>query len=664
MLFFKKIVLFICISLLVFPTYHMQASQSKNEIQSAHTIDKRFQVEYSSPSPGKIDVLKNEIIKITFNEKFKISNNKEIQLRMSGELIDVTITTSNKELIITPTEPLLPSKSYIVSLGKDSVLSVKGEGLSQKLIIEFKSAPEEYYDLNYIGSSFLNGNILENSNESVRVFFNADINEGENYDSISIVSPTNEKIAAEISIDKSNLILKLNGDLKSSTEYNVIVPPNALINNDDTSNNKEININFKYIENNKKSVLSNNITMKSMSLIPNLKKSAFGESHYAIIDENGMLWMWGDNSEGQLGDGTTVSSTVPVRVASNIISVSVGAYHTVALTTNHEVLVWGANKRGQLTGSSQKSILKPKLVKNNTNNNPLNNIVAVSAGSEYTLVLCSDGSLLGWGANSYGQLGDGTRIDRNEIVKVLDTTGSGYLKEIKSISAGYETSTALNNNGSVLSWGKSDYGALGVGGIYGNTTLPQFALINNVDQISSGGGFTLAVHKDGTLWAWGFNHYGTLGNGTRWFDSSEDAPVQVKDSHFSGGSGVMTDVVDVSAGGISQAVALKSDGSVWAWGASWGDLPLQLNLDQNIVVVSSGDGIIALTDNNDKVWISEFGSEEFSNLEFLQIKDSQYTYDKSGRLSTIKTSFGSKVFIITFQYDKNGNLISKKVTSE
>ena len=156
------------------------------------------------------------------------------------------------------------------------------------------------------------------------------------------------------------------------------------------------------------------------------------------------------------------------------------------------------------------------------------------------------------GSNSNGQLGTGTGANSN-----LPVTVSG-LDGFASVAAGDNHSLALKDDGTVWAWGLNTEGQLGIGSTAGTNIPVEISGLNQVVAISAGPGHSLAALADGTVWAWGRNGDGQLGIGTR--GGFEDSPVQVLDA-----AGFLTGVISV-AGGAAHSMALKSDGSVWAWG--------------------------------------------------------------------------------------------------
>ena len=178
-----------------------------------------------------------------------------------------------------------------------------------------------------------------------------------------------------------------------------------------------------------------------------------------IVRRDGTVWAWGSNEYGQLGDGSTIDSSVPVQVKNltSVVGISAGHNHTVALRTDGTVWNWGSNEYGQLGDSIPIYSPVPVYVKN------LTEVVAISAGTLHTVAARSDGSVWAWGENSRGQLGDGSEVNSSVPVQVQN------LASVTAISAGkfddlYEFFTvALKSAGTVWAWGSNDSGKLGNG---------------------------------------------------------------------------------------------------------------------------------------------------------------------------------------------------------
>jgi alpha-tubulin suppressor-like RCC1 family protein len=150
-------------------------------------------------------------------------------------------------------------------------------------------------------------------------------------------------------------------------------------------------------------------------------------------------------------------------------------------------------------------------------------------------------------------------------VQVLGPGGDGYLTDVVAVGGGYNNTFGLKTDGTVWAWGGNDFGQLGDGSNTNRNVPVQVqgpggvGFLSDVTAVSQGMYHTVALKSDGTLWAWGYNGVGQNGDGTF---MERDAPVQVLGP---GGVGYLTDIVGIS-GGNGSTTALKSDGTVWAWG--------------------------------------------------------------------------------------------------
>jgi alpha-tubulin suppressor-like RCC1 family protein len=236
--------------------------------------------------------------------------------------------------------------------------------------------------------------------------------------------------------------------------------------------------------------------------------------HAMLIDNNGSLYGWGTSTYGQIGTNQTGAYTqyTPgrVNVTNNvIIDVSCGYYHTAAVTAGGSVYTWGNNSLGQIGDNTLTNRLSPTLV-----NGLLQNaiIISISCGSYHTMALATDGQLYTWGSNNFGQIGDGLSAS----VRLLPVRVQGVLNGIvvRSISAGYEYSTAIDSSNNLYTWGNNARGQLG-----DNTTITRnstivLALISNVSQVTTGVNYMIAQTDTGDLYSWGDNTRGQLGQGT------------------------------------------------------------------------------------------------------------------------------------------------------
>lgn len=235
-----------------------------------------------------------------------------------------------------------------------------------------------------------------------------------------------------------------------------------------------------------------------------------GANHTCALTSAGGVKCWGENSSGQLGDGTITNRLTPVNVSgltSGVVSISVGATFSCALTSTGGVKCWGSNDVGQLGDGTLINKTTPVTVSGLTSG--IISIDAASIGSH----ICSINSVGGtkcWGLNSSGQLGDGTTINR-----LTPSTVSGLTSGIVAVAAGAAHTCALTSAGGVKCWGFDSDGQLGSGSFLGFTTSPVnvTGLSSGIVAVSAGAYNSCAITSSGSAKCWGYNGYGVLGNG-------------------------------------------------------------------------------------------------------------------------------------------------------
>ena len=278
-----------------------------------------------------------------------------------------------------------------------------------------------------------------------------------------------------------------------------------------------------------------------------------GCGHSLALTTTGHVLAWGDNSDGALGDGTTTSTGTPVMVklppGTKVKAVRAGCRHSLALTTTGHVLAWGFSGQGELGNGSILSSPEPVRVKLPKGTR----VTAISAGAYHSLARTTTRHLYAWGANSGGQLGDGTTTNRDIPVKVKLPKRT----KVTLIGAGEGHSLARTSTGKVLAWGDNTDGALGDGTTTGSLTPVRVKLPKRTKLRGLFGGCaeSLALTAKGHVLAWGDNGAGQLGDGTTTFS---DTPIRVK-------LPTGTKVTAVAAG-CSHNLALTAKGHVLAWG--------------------------------------------------------------------------------------------------
>ena len=270
-------------------------------------------------------------------------------------------------------------------------------------------------------------------------------------------------------------------------------------------------------------------------------------AHTMAIDSNNVLWGWGSNDFGQLGDGTTTNRLSPVRIMDNVVHVSAGGMHTVAITTDGTLWAWGSGGNGPLGDGTRENRHRPVAV--------MQNVVYACAGPARTLAITADGELWGWGASN-DQI--------NAFPRYVDPWGMGILggptrvmhieSNIVSVSNGAYHVAALNSNGEVLTWGHNRFGQLGRGNMSNAALRRPEVAERNAAQVSAGGWHTYVLRPNGDMVS-----FGHAGDGRR----GPHAVTGVRQSYSLGS----VHVVQVSAGRFHN-LALMSDGSIRAWGVN------------------------------------------------------------------------------------------------
>jgi alpha-tubulin suppressor-like RCC1 family protein len=230
-----------------------------------------------------------------------------------------------------------------------------------------------------------------------------------------------------------------------------------------------------------------------------------GTLHTCALKANATVVCWGANESGQLGDGTLIDRLTPTAVPglTNVVAISAGKQHTCALRSNGTANCWGANVSGQLGNGNVNAVNPPTPVQVAG----LTGAVAIDAGTDHTCALKADGGAVCWGQNLFGQLGDGTLIDKASPVPVLALSGA------ISINAGNRHSCAVKADGRAACWGENRFGQLGdaTGGIKPLATIvPGLA---GATAISTGKSHTCALKTDGSAACWGLNNLGQVGDG-------------------------------------------------------------------------------------------------------------------------------------------------------
>jgi alpha-tubulin suppressor-like RCC1 family protein len=252
-----------------------------------------------------------------------------------------------------------------------------------------------------------------------------------------------------------------------------------------------------------------------------------GRTHACALTIAGGVKCWGKNDYGQLGDGSEIDSSTPVDVSgltSGVSAISAGGSHTCALTVRGGIMCWGDNKNGQLGNGTNRRADTPIEVDGLTSG-----VSAISAGGTHTCALTTDGGVKCWGENEFGELGNGATYFSMTPVDVIGLTSG-----VSAISAGGSHTCALTLRGAVMCWGNNGNGQLGQKASwrdkllgttpYRRVPVDASGLASGVSAISAGTFHTCALTAGSGVKCWGNNGNGQLGDGTT---NERNTPVDV-----------------------------------------------------------------------------------------------------------------------------------------
>ena len=362
--------------------------------------------------------------------------------------------------------------------------------------------------------------------------------------------------------------------------------------NVDQQNKKKVNIPDKI----------NQLTVESDEIYDRVSDSYITKSSFYAITENGELYVWGDNSDGQLGIGNTDNQTKPIKVTGitgkikelgtyTVYGLSIYGSSIYAITEDGSLYAWGNNYFSTLGLGDRVDRNTPTKV------NLPGKIKELRSYFNSVYALMEDSSLYTWGKNTHGRLGLGSNEEQIST-PTLVTGINGTIKELINDSSIY----AITEDNSLYAWGSNDSGQLGVGDEVHKNIPTKVNLPGKIKEFTGG---SYAIMEDGSLYTWGYNYFGQLGVGD---EINRNTPTKVNLS------GTIKEIIN----NITNIYAILEDGSLYAWGDNRdghlgvGDkvnknTPTKVNLPSKIKELITGLTIYAiLEDNSLYAWGSNY----------------------------------------------------------
>lgn len=468
---------------------------------------------FSTYSPHK-DLLKDGVLEVkgTFQQK-----NFNTKVKVAGQ--DLVLTQKNNFM------PMLNHKVVLSGTQKQSV-SFDSDNACQFNILEVKNnLLTDYYMYNVKWNKLIESSRASDNVDLVNITIN-----GQN---IKITDPKATNYGLTLSSNTSDALLNVlaepyNKSATISIEGNRLVNKAALVKITVTAEDKIT-----------KRTYFVNVQLKDSEIYSIFKDIKTADYHSLALRNDGVLFGFGTNNFGQLGDGSTTSNIklTQVKNLSNVIDFDTSNSHSIALTSDGSVWVWGLNDYGQLSESAGGDLLNPVKV------SELRDIVKVQAGNRYNLALDRTGFVWMWGYNNSGQFGD-----EEESYNLKPTLVGGFSAKIKDIAAGDFHCLALSTEGKVYAWGANDYGQIGDGTLNSKYSPIEIPSLYGVKSIAAEGNTSSCIKEDGTALFWGESKFYTQDN--------IKVPESIKD---------LTDIISIKINS-DHMVLLKKDGQSFSLG--------------------------------------------------------------------------------------------------
>ncbi len=299
-----------------------------------------------------------------------------------------------------------------------------------------------------------------------------------------------------------------------------------------------------------------------------------GSKHSLAITSNGRVFTWGLNSDGQLGDGTTLNKNTPIDITSElnllpgekVIQAAIGlSNRSYVITTLGRVFAWGDNSSGQLGDGTTDVRLTPVEITHQFGLETNETIVQINVGGGNSSAISSLGRLFTWGVNNVGQLGDGTKISSTTPKDITSNFDLNTDEIIIQSSFGNSMASALTSSGRVFVWGRGDHGQLTVDSVYEMlypTDVTSVFNLNNdeiVVQISMGLLHCALITSEGRMFTWGMNTSGEIGDGTTSIVALPQDITSMLNLNQD------EKIVQISLGS-SYTFAITSQGRIFSWG--------------------------------------------------------------------------------------------------